>query len=156
MIDQVGHFGVSRGLKFESYVERVALAGGLGSRVNAIPSQGSQGRFTAKVYTERGMLDTVSGAEGEGAERRYAAGAARSSRGRGKSEDRAMTSWFLVGPRYSPRVSRYLRRRLSNATRLKRAASSRGMDDPPRERTKGRLWRISLSHPPHLSPGCTE
>ena len=35
-----------------------------------------------------------------------------SSKGRGKSEDRAMTSWFLVGPRYSPGVSRYLRRRL--------------------------------------------
>ena len=81
-------------------------------------------------YTPKGgMLDTVSGAEGEGADRRYAAG------GRGKSEDRAMTSWFRVGPRYSPRVRRYLRRRLSNATRLKRAASSRGMDDPPRERT---------------------
>ena len=41
--------------------------------------------------------------------------------------------------RYSPRVSRYLRRRLSNATRLKRAASSRGVDEPPRERVKGRL-----------------
>ena len=87
-------------------------------------------------YTPKGgMLDTVSGAEGEGADRRYAAGAVRSSRGRGKSEDRAMTSWFRVGPRYSPRVRRYLPRRLSNATRLKRAASSRGMDDPPRERT---------------------
>ena len=61
------------------------------------------------------------------------AGAARSNMGRGKSEDRAMTSWFLVGPGYSPRVSRYLRRRLSNATRLKRAASSRGVDEPPRE-----------------------
>ena len=50
------HFGVSRGLKFESYVERVALAGGLGSRVNAIPSQGSQGGFTTKVYTKRGNV----------------------------------------------------------------------------------------------------
>ena len=29
MIDQIGHFGVSCGLKFKSYVERVALAGGL-------------------------------------------------------------------------------------------------------------------------------
>ena len=86
-------------------------------------------------YTPKGgMLDTVSGAEGDGTERRCAAGAARSSKGRGKSEDR-----FLVGPRYSPRVSRYLRRRLSNATRLKRAASSRGVDEPPRERVKGRL-----------------
>ena len=56
MIDQIGHFGVSCGLKFKSYVERVALAGGLGSRVNAIPSQGSQGGFTAKVYTERGNV----------------------------------------------------------------------------------------------------
>ena len=91
-------------------------------------------------YTPKGgMLDTVSGAEGDGTDRRCAAGAARSSKGRGKSEDRAMTSWFLVGPRYSPRVSRYLRRRLSNATRLKRAASSRGVDEPPRERVKGRL-----------------
>ena len=82
---------------------------------------------------------TVSGAEGDGIDRRCAAGAARSNTGRGKSEDRAMTSWFLVGPRYSPRVSRYLRRRLSNATRLKRAASSRGVDEPPRKRVKGRL-----------------
>ena len=41
MIDQVGHFRVSRGLKFESNVEGVALAGGLGSRVNAVPPQGS-------------------------------------------------------------------------------------------------------------------
>ena len=91
-------------------------------------------------YTPKGgMLDTVSGAEGDGIDRRCAAGAARSNMGRGKSEDRAMTSWFLVGARYSPRVSRYLRRRLSNATRLKRAASSRGVDEPPRERVKGRL-----------------
>ena len=90
--------------------------------------------FTTKVYTPKGgMLDTVSGAEGESADRRYAAEAARSSRGRAKSGDRAMMSWFLVSPRYSPRVSRYLRRRLSNATRLNRAASSREMDDPPRE-----------------------
>ena len=83
------------------------------------------------------MLDTVSGAEGDGA-----AGAARSKR-RGKSEDRAMTSWFLVDPRHSPRVSRYLRCRLSNATRLKRAASSRRVDEPPRERVKG-LERMVL------------
>ena len=42
MINQVGHFGVSRGLKFESNVdEGVALAGGLGSRVNTVPSQSS-------------------------------------------------------------------------------------------------------------------
>ena len=56
MIDQVGHFGVSRGLKFESDVEGVALAGGLGSRVNAIPSQGTQGWFAAEVYSERGNV----------------------------------------------------------------------------------------------------
>ena len=56
MINQVGHFGVSRGLKFESNVERVALARGLGGRVNAIPSQGGQGGFTAKVNPERGNV----------------------------------------------------------------------------------------------------
>ena len=50
-------------------------------------------------YTPKGgMLDTVSGAEGDGTDRRCAAGAARSSKGRGKSEDRAMTSWFSGGP----------------------------------------------------------
>ena len=41
MINQVGHCRVSRGLKLESNVEGVALAGGLGSRVNAVPPQGS-------------------------------------------------------------------------------------------------------------------
>ena len=45
---------------------------------------------------------------GRGTNRRCAAGAARSSKRRGKSEDRAMTK---VDLRYSPRVSRYLRRR---------------------------------------------
>ena len=49
MINKVRHFGVSRGLKFESNVEGVALAGGLGSRVNAVPSQGRKGWFTAEV-----------------------------------------------------------------------------------------------------------
>ena len=63
MIDQIGHFGVSCGLKFKSYVERVALAGGLGSRVNAIPSQGSQMGLRQKYTPNGGMLDTVSGAE---------------------------------------------------------------------------------------------
>ena len=56
MIDKVRHFGVSRGLKFESNVEGVALAGGLGSRVNAVPSQGRKCWFTAEVYTERGNV----------------------------------------------------------------------------------------------------
>ena len=56
MINKVRHFGVSRGLKFESNVEGVALAGGLGSRVNAVPSQGRKGWFTAEVYTERGNV----------------------------------------------------------------------------------------------------
>ena len=48
-------------------------------------------------YTPKGgMLDTVSEAEGDGTDRRCAVEAARSSKRRGKSEDRAMTTWFLV------------------------------------------------------------
>ena len=39
-----GHFGVSRGLKFESYVERVALAGGLGWV------------YDKSIYTKRGNV----------------------------------------------------------------------------------------------------
>ena len=41
MTNHVGHFRVSRGLKFESNVEGAALAGGLDSRVNAVPSPGN-------------------------------------------------------------------------------------------------------------------
>ena len=85
-------------MKFESNVEGVALAGGLGSRVNAVPTQAVRVGLRQKYTPKGGMLDTVSGAEGDGIDRRCAAGAARSNMGRGKLEDRAMTSWFLVAP----------------------------------------------------------
>ena len=89
-----------------------------------------------------GMLDKVSGVGEEGADLRWEGIDERSRSWRGKAEDKPRTSWLLVGPWYSPKVSRCLRRRWLKATMKQRAAASRGKAEPLRKRGKVRLKRI--------------